>query len=73
MAKLLSGTTVYGNATVNANLTVGGTTTVNQLYNGGTGVFQANGNTSIAGSETVQTIYLQGGNNLFANLSLIHI
>ena len=67
MAKLLSGTTVYGNATVNANLTVGGTTTVNQLYNGGTGVFQANGNTSIAGTTTSQTIYLQGGNNLFAN------
>jgi len=72
MAKLLSGTTVYGNATVNANLTVGGTTTVNQLYNGGTGVFQANGNTSIAGTTTSQTIYLQGGNNLMlqsANLA----
>ena len=67
MAKLQSGTHVYGNTTIDTTLSMGGAilgNLINQSYNQGTGSLQIGGNTAIAGTTVVQNLILQGNNNL---------
>ena len=67
MAKLQSGTHVYGNTTIDTTLSMGGAilgNLINQSYNQGSGSLQIGGNTAIAGTTVVQNLILQGNNNL---------
>ena len=67
MAKLQSGTHVYGNTTIDTTLSMGGAilgNLINQSYNQGTGSLQIGGNTTVAGTTITQNLILQGNNNL---------
>ena len=55
MAKLLSGTRIYGNATVDSNLTVSGTTTSNS---NSTGTLTVSGGVGVKGNVYSDMVYI---------------